>query len=91
MTISRVLFAAALTAGTILGGATASFADHRNYNIGPGHGYHGGKGPDRGGPPERRCVKSFYGEKKCNVAPNGRQFGPHAYDYAVGTGQHVQR
>ena len=91
MKLSRALFAAALTAGTILGGATATLADHRNYNVGPGHAHKGPKGPGTGGPPERRCVKSFYGEKKCNVAPNGRQFGPQAYDYAVGVGDHIQR
>ena len=91
MTFTRTIISAALAAGLTVSVTNAAFAGHRNYNVGPNHAHNGPKGPGTGGPPERRCVKSFYGEKKCNVAPNGRQFGPEAYDYAVGTGNHIQR
>jgi len=91
MTFTRTIISAALAAGLTVSVTNAAFAGHRNYNVGPNHAHNDGKGPNKGGPPERRCVKSFYGEKECNVAPNGRQFGPEAYDYAVGTGNHIQR
>ena len=93
MTITRTIISAALAAGLAVGATSAAFAGHKNYNVGPNdhHGDKGPKGYKTGGPPERHCVKSFFGEKECNVAPNGRQFGPEAYDYAVGTGNHIQR
>lgn len=42
-------------------------------------------------PHDLRCERGLYGETRCNISPNGRTFGPEAFDYAVGTGQHIQR
>jgi hypothetical protein len=42
-------------------------------------------------PHNLRCERGFYGETRCNISPNGRRFGPEAWDYATGTGQHIQR
>ncbi len=38
-----------------------------------------------------RCERGFYGETRCNISPNGRTYGPEAWDYATGTGQHILR
>ena len=42
-------------------------------------------------PKDLRCERGFYGETRCNISPNGRTFGPEAWDYATGTGQHILR
>lgn len=37
------------------------------------------------------CERGFYGENRCADSPNGRRYGPEAWDYATSTGEHIQR
>ncbi len=74
-------------------------------NAGSNHGPYGVYGVTKSGPDghrtnrrhnsklpkDLRCERGFYGETRCNISPNGRTYGPEAWDYATGTGQHILR
>lgn len=90
MKYAHVFIIVALAAGLTIGAAAANPA-------GPGYNGtaaqtkpHGRKG-DHNPPHGFKCERGLYGETHCTVSPNGRVFGPTPFDYAVGTGQHIQR
>ena len=96
MKLIRMIAAAALATGLTMGVAVAG------PNHGPQYGAYGvtRNGPDgpakhhRRAPNPRhdlRCERGLYGETRCNHSINGRYYGPETYEYATGTGQHIQR
>lgn len=92
MKYAHVFIIAALAAGLTIGAAAASpSAPGSNGNTAHGqqHGSNGSHNPNL--PHDLKCERGLYGETRCNISPNGRVFGPEAFDYAVGTGQHIQR
>ena len=92
MKYAHVVLIAALAAGLTIGAAAAGQQApgyNNNYAQTQKHGPKGAHKPNH--PNGVLCERGFYGETNCNISPNGRLFGPEAYDYAVGTGQHIQR
>lgn len=95
MTTTRKIFtAAALAAGLMIGATGASFANPYYTTNNFAEHAPGGKQPNKLPshlPQNLKCERGFYGETKCNISPNGRVYGPTAYDYATSTGEHIQR
>ena len=94
MKIARTIITAALAAGLTLGAAGATFAG--SYNQTRNFAESAPSGPQKPNknpnlPHDLKCERGLYGETRCNISPNGRVYGPEAYDYATGTGQHIQR
>ncbi len=98
MKLTHTVVAAAVAAGL-------SFSFSATADAGSKHSPYGVYGVTKSGPDGRRtgprrnsklphdlrCERGFYGETRCNISPNGRKFGPEAWDYATGTGQHILR
>ena len=93
MNIARTIITAALATGLTLGAAGATFAggyyQTRNFAESAPQKPHKSGNPNL--PHDLKCERGLYGETRCNISPNGRVYGPEAFDYATGTGQHIQR
>lgn len=94
MTITRKILTAALAAGLTFGAAGAAFADspYRTRNFAESA-PEGPQKPQRNPnlPHDLKCERGIFAETRCNISPNGRVYGPEAWDYATGTGQHILR
>lgn len=95
MKTTRAVLTAAIAAGLTIGAVGASFAGSKYPNQPRNFAEHQPNGPKYKKksdlPPGVNCEHGFYGLRNCNVSRNGRTFGPEGYDYAIGTGQHIQR
>lgn len=94
MKISTKILTAVLAAGLSMGATGAAFAGDAyyttNFSAYKKPAPHAIKKKKRL-PPGVRCQPGFYRIADCNISRNGRTFGPEGYEYAVETGQHIQR